>query len=92
MPSVHPVLACKRSAETAGDTNSFTILRYAQAPDIGVVYLPRISGGVFFEDQLDVTTWASAFEQLKACALTPGMSARLIGDIRETYATARLVN
>lgn len=86
------VLPFANGVHAAGDTNSFTILRYAQAPDIGVVYLPRISGGVFFEDQLDVATWASAFEQLKACALTPGMSARLIGDIRETYSTARLVS
>jgi transcriptional regulator with XRE-family HTH domain len=80
------VLPFANGAHAAGDTSSFTILRYAEAPDIGVVHLPRISGGVLFADQLDVATWVSAFEHLKACALTPGMSARLIRDIRETYA------
>jgi Domain of unknown function (DUF5753) len=85
------VLPFANGAYAAGDTNSFTILRYAQALDIGIVHLPCISGGVFFEDQLDVASWVSAFEQLKACALSPGMSARLIRDIRETYATDQLV-
>jgi Domain of unknown function (DUF5753) len=85
------VLPFANGAHAAGDTNSFTILRYTQAPDIGVVHLPRISGGVFFEDQLDVATWVSAFEQLKMCALSPGMSARLIRDIRDTYATGQVV-
>jgi Domain of unknown function (DUF5753) len=81
------VLPFANGVHAAGDTNSFTILRYAQAPDVGVVRLPCISGGVFFENQLDVATWVSAFEQLKACALTPGMSARLIRDTRNTYAS-----
>lgn len=80
---VHPFAS---GAHAAGDTNSFTILRFAQAPDIGVVYLPGISGGVFFEDQHDLQTWASAFEQLASCALTPDESAELIRSIRDAYA------
>ncbi len=59
-------------------------------PDLGVVYLPGISGGVFFEDQLDVETGIAAFERLKACALDPDTSARLIRDIQETYAEDQL--
>jgi hypothetical protein len=61
------------------------------AADIGVVHLPCISDGVFLEDQHDVSNWASAFEQLKARVLSPGMSARLIRDIREMYAADQLV-
>ena len=80
------VLPFTSGAQAAGDTGSFTILRYAQAPDLGTVYLPGISGGVFFENQPDVEAGASAFERLKAYALDPDTSARLIRDIREPYA------
>jgi hypothetical protein len=84
------VLPFTRGAQAAGDTGSFTILRYAQVPDLGVVCQPGISGGVFFENQPDVEAGASAFERLRACALDPGTSARLIRDIREPYAEGQL--
>jgi transcriptional regulator with XRE-family HTH domain len=84
------VLPFSSGAHAAGNASSFTILRYAQVPDIGVVYLPGISGGVFFEDQPDLATGVSAFEQLKACSLDPDISARLIRDIQEMYAEGQL--
>jgi transcriptional regulator with XRE-family HTH domain len=84
------VLPFTSGAQTAGDTNSFTILRYVQVPDLGVAYLPGISGGAFFEDQPDVETGTAAFERLKACALDPDRSAQLIRDIQETYAGDQL--
>ena len=84
------VLPFTSGAHATGDTSSFTILCYGQVPDLGVVYLPGISGGVFFEDQPDVEIGTSAFERLKACALDPDMSARLIRDIQKTYAEDQL--
>jgi Domain of unknown function (DUF5753)/Helix-turn-helix domain len=84
------VLPFTSGAQAAGDISSFTILRYAQVPDLGMVYLPGISGGIFFENQPDVEAGASAFEQLKAYALDPDTSTRLIRDIREPYAEDQL--
>jgi len=84
------VLPFTSGAQAAGDTSSFTILRYAQVPDLGMVYLPGISGGVFFENRPDVEAGASAFERVKAYALDPDTSARLIRDIREPYAEDQL--
>ncbi len=84
------VLPFTSGAQAAGDTSSFTILRYGQVPDLGVVYLPGISGGVFLEDQPDVEIGTLAFEQLKSCALDPDRSVRLIRDIQETYAEDQL--
>jgi transcriptional regulator with XRE-family HTH domain len=55
-----------------------TILRFAGMPSLGVVYLPGLSGGVCLAGQQDVASYASAFERLRASALTPAMSVRLI--------------
>lgn len=79
------------AAHAIGDTNSFTILRYLPVPDIGVMYLPGIAGGAFFDDQPDVETGVAAFEHLKAYTLNPDLSIGLIKDIMGTYAGGRLV-
>jgi len=53
---VDRVLPFTSGAQAAGDTSSFTILRYAQVPGRGGSTCPAFSGGVFFEDQPDVKT------------------------------------
>jgi transcriptional regulator with XRE-family HTH domain len=55
-----------------------TILRFAGIPSLGAVYLPGLSGGICLAGQQDVTSYTRAFEHLRASALTPAASARLI--------------
>ena len=76
------VLPFTSEAHAAGAAGSFTVLRYAHAPDLGVVHLAGISGGAFLEDQQDVRAYALAFEQLEMSALAPDASARLIRQIQ----------
>jgi hypothetical protein len=72
------VLLSENGAHVARGVGSFTILHYAQVPDLQVVYLRGITGGILVEDQQEVTAYESAFRQLSASALTPGASATLI--------------
>ena len=60
-----------------------TILRFAGIPNLGAVYLPGLSGGTCLAGQQDVASYTRAFEHLRASALTPATSARLIRDIAE---------
>jgi transcriptional regulator with XRE-family HTH domain len=55
-----------------------TILRFAGLAGLGAVYLPALSGGICLTGQHDVATYTTAFERLRAAALTPAASAELI--------------
>jgi transcriptional regulator with XRE-family HTH domain len=76
------MLPFTRGAHAAGAAGSFTVLRYAHEPDLGVVHLAGISGGAFLEEQQEVMAYASAFEQLEMSALSPDASAQLIRQIQ----------
>ncbi len=54
------------------------ILRFADAPGLGVIHLPALSGGVSLEGREDVARYIRAFAQLRTTALTPEGSARLL--------------
>lgn len=58
-----------------------TILRFAGVPSLGVVYLPGLGGGVSLAGERDVASYARAFEHLRALALTPAVSARLLREM-----------
>ncbi len=62
-----------------------TILRFAEVPGLGAVYLPGLSGGICLASQRDVASYSSALERLRASALSPAASARLICDIAGGY-------
>ncbi len=65
----------------APSSGPVTILRFAGAPSLGAVYLPGLSGGVCLVDQQDVASYTRAFEHLRAFALSPAASARLIREL-----------
>ena len=75
------VLPFARGAHAAGAAGSFTVLRYPEAPDLGVVHLPGVAGGAFLEGRESVTAYTTSFVQLQASALTPTASIRLIRQI-----------
>lgn len=60
-----------------------TILRFASLPALGAVYLPGLSGGICLAGQHEVASSLAAFERLRAAALTPAASARLITEMTE---------
>ena len=66
------------SGSGAPSSGPATILRFAGIPSLGAVYLPGLSGGICLAGQQDVTSYTRAFEHLRASALTPAASARLI--------------
>jgi hypothetical protein len=55
-----------------------TLLRFAEAPGIGIVRLAALSGGVSLDGRDDVGRYLRAFTQLRAVALTPARSAKLL--------------
>jgi transcriptional regulator with XRE-family HTH domain len=72
------VLPFSCRAHAAAGFGSMAILQFSDVPGLGVVHLGGTRGGVCLEDQADLASYASVFEQLKAFALSPAQSARLL--------------
>jgi hypothetical protein len=63
-----------------------TILRFADAPRAGVVWLPRPGpDGTCLVSRDDLATYTKAFTTLTAAALTPAGSAQLIRQLSASY-------
>jgi transcriptional regulator with XRE-family HTH domain len=75
------VLPFSAGAHAAVGSGSLAILRFPDAPGLGVVHLEALSGGVYLESQADVARYARAFTLLRAAALSPADSARLLRDM-----------
>lgn len=72
------VLPFSAGAHAAAAGGSLTIMRFANAPSLGVVYLEALSGGVYLDSQEDVARYMRAFTLLRASALGVADSARLL--------------
>jgi transcriptional regulator with XRE-family HTH domain len=77
------VLPFASGAHAAAGTGPAAVLRFSQAPGLGVVQLASLSGGVFLEDELDIAVYVRALMQLRASALPPGESGRLLRAMAE---------
>jgi hypothetical protein len=75
------VLPFTAGAHAAAGSASLAILRFLDAPGLGVVYLEALSGGVYLESQEDVARYIRAFALLRSAALSPAESARLLGTL-----------
>jgi transcriptional regulator with XRE-family HTH domain len=75
------VLPFSSSAKQPAASGPLAILRYAQAPSLGAVYLATLSGGVVLEEAAQVASYVRAFAQLRTAALTPAASAALLRDM-----------
>ena len=98
--AIDPTLAVYRAAVTgststlevlpfaagayAAGVGSMAILRFSDTPGLGVIHLAALSGGVSLEDRDDLARYVRAFAQLRAAALSPAASARLLGDMAWT--------
>jgi len=76
------VLPFSAGAYAAAGSASLAILRFPEPPGLGVVYLDALAGGVYLESQDDVARYLRAFALLRAAALSPPDSARLLSDLR----------
>ncbi len=75
------VLPFSAGAHAAAGGASLAILRFPDAPSLGVVYLEALSGGVYLESQEDVARYTRAFALLRAAALSPADSMRLLSGL-----------
>jgi transcriptional regulator with XRE-family HTH domain len=58
-----------------------SILRFAGAPSLGAVHLPGPSGGICLDSPSDVANHTRAFTLVRASALTPATTTRLLRDM-----------
>ncbi|MBV9094231.1 MAG: helix-turn-helix domain-containing protein [Streptosporangiaceae bacterium] len=72
------VLPFSAGAHAAAGSGSLAILRFCDAPSLGVVYLETLSGGVFLDSGEAVARYLRAFALLRAAALSPADSAALL--------------
>jgi transcriptional regulator with XRE-family HTH domain len=72
------VLPFSAGAHAAAGGGSLAILRFPDAASLGVVCLDVLSGGVYLESQADVARYVRAFALLRASALSPADSDRLL--------------
>jgi Domain of unknown function (DUF5753) len=73
-------------APPVGGNGPLSILRFADVQSLGVVHLPGPCGGICLHSPSDVASHARAFTLLKASALTPPATARLLQDTGERAA------
>ena len=76
------VLPFSAGGHAAAAGASLAILRFSGAAGLGVVYLEALAGGVCLESQEDVARYLGAFALLRAAALSPQDSARLLSELR----------
>jgi len=76
------VLPFSAGAHAAAGSASLAILRFPDAPSLGVVRLEALSGGVYLDRPEDVARYIRAFTLLRAAALSASDSARLLSGLR----------
>jgi transcriptional regulator with XRE-family HTH domain len=69
----------------AGESGSFTVLRFEERDLPDVVYLEQLTNAVYLEQRTDVERYLEVVDEMSAQALTPDETTRLIEQIaRET--------
>lgn len=79
------VLPFAAGAYVAAGQGSMALLRFAEAPEIGVIHLSALSGGVSLEGRAQVARYLRAFGQLQSASLPSSRSAQLIRAVSRSY-------
>jgi transcriptional regulator with XRE-family HTH domain len=79
------VLPFAAGAHAVAGCGPMTLLRFAEAPEIGVVHLAGLSGGVCLEGRAEVTRFLRTFAALRSAALPASRSAQLIRAVARSY-------
>ncbi|MGW0330794.1 helix-turn-helix domain-containing protein [Streptomyces sp. NPDC003011] len=73
-----------------GLPGQFSLLRFADSPGAGVVYLERFTSDLYLERPSDVQHYTVRYDHLQAQALDPAASGDFITDIAKTYIDATM--
>ena len=65
----------------AATSGPFVIMKFPEAPDLGVVYLEGQTGGIYLETADEVARYTLVFEHLRASALSTAATVRLIEEV-----------
>ena len=65
----------------AATSGPFAIMKFPDAPDLGVVYLEGQTGGIYLDTADEVARYTLVFEHLRASALSTAATARLIQEV-----------
>ncbi len=79
------VLPFAAGAHAAANCASMTLLRFAEAPQIGVIHVAALSGGVSLEGREEVSLFQRTFAALRSAALPASRSAQLIRAVARGY-------
>jgi len=79
------VLPFTAGAHAVAGCGPMTLLRFAETPEIGVIHLAALSGGVSLEGRAEVARYLKTFAGLRAAALPSSRSAHLIRAVARSY-------
>ena len=80
MPNVTIQVLPFSAGAHAGLRGPFSILEFPERADPDVAYVDSFAGIIYLEKDREVRSRAEAFDRLRASALSPGASAKLIAD------------
>jgi len=79
------VLPFKAGAHAVAGCGPMTLLRFAETPEIGIIHLTALSGGISLESREEVARYLRTFAELRSAALPASRSAHLIRAIARLY-------
>jgi Domain of unknown function (DUF5753) len=79
------VLPFAAGAQAVAGCGSMTLLRFAETPEIGVIHLAALSGGISLEGRVEVARYLKTFSELRSAALPSSRSAHLIRAVARSY-------
>ncbi len=79
------VLPFKAGAHAVAGCGPMTLLRFAETPEIGIIHLAALSGGISLESREEVARYLRTFAGLRSAALPSSRSAHLIRAVARSY-------
>jgi hypothetical protein len=79
------VLPFAAGAHAVAGGGPMTLLRFAETPNIGVIHLPALSGGISLEGREEVARYLRTFAGIRSAAYPVSRSAHLIRAIARSY-------
>ena len=79
------VLPFAAGAHAVAGCGPMTLLRFAETPEIGVIHLAALSGGISLDGRDEVARYLRAFAGLRSAALPASRSAQLIRAVARSY-------
>jgi transcriptional regulator with XRE-family HTH domain len=79
------VLPFAAGAHAVAGCAPMSLLRFAETPEIGVVHLAALSGGISLDGREEVARYLRTFAELRSAALPASRSAQLIRAVARSY-------